>query len=205
MTLKLPLGNPSEQGRSAGLKSLFRKVDICRKCDKINCRRGTPVRGIGNINNPKMAFVVGFPTDLDEDRGKPLADGRIGIFADMLKVMDIQEDDVYLTYAMKCPGEHNPDEAVKACQPFLIEELSIVRPSVVVAFGKTASKVASNSSKDLEGLRGRWLDVKLPDKSKLSLRATFTLGAASRYPSIRSDMLDDIQMAINWVGRNRND
>lgn len=205
MTLRLPLGAPSQEGRSAGLKSLFKKVDICKKCPKVKNRKSSCVRGIGNINRPKLAFVAGFPTELDEDMGKPLADGRIGIFADLLEIMKLDEEGTYLTYAVKCPGDTNHDDTIKSCQPFILEELSIVRPTVVIALGQTAAQVVTNSSKSMEGLRGRWLDAKLPNKEKIPVRVTFTLGAASRYPAIRSDMLDDIQMAINWVTRNRND
>ncbi len=117
------------------LKSL---AERCKKC-RLHETRTQVVFGFGNIASRVM--VIGEAPGGNEDiYGKPFI-GKAGErFSSILKEYDIERDrDFYITNVVKCRPPKNrdpePDE-IKACQPYLIAQIKIIRPRLFLALGR---------------------------------------------------------------------
>jgi uracil-DNA glycosylase family 4 len=93
-------------------------------------------------DGPKKArlMIVGeIPTTTDDDRAK-VFQGRQGqMIAKLLIQLGIQREEVYLTYAVKCHSPSTPNKtSIKACKPYLMEEIQKVKPEIIVTLGNAA-------------------------------------------------------------------
>src|SRR6185369_13522186 len=119
------------------LEALREHIGDCRRC-KLAPHRTNLVFGVGN---PKARLVfVGEAPGHDEDlRGEPFV-GRAGqLLTEIItKGMRIRREDVYICNVIKCrpPGNRNPEpDEVATCEPFLLRQLEIIGPEVIVALG----------------------------------------------------------------------
>ena len=103
--------------------------------------------GVGNPN-AEIVFVDSWPGDEIKRTNRPLSD-RIGKCLQwLLKLVDISPSRCYYTYAVKFPvgTGRKPSGADKAlCATMLREEIELVSPRVVVAFGADAWAAVANA------------------------------------------------------------
>lgn len=133
---------PAESGdRHLRLTQLAEQVRSCVRCELAKGRRQTVfARG-----NPDAALVfIGEGPGQEEDRvGLPFV-GPAGKLLDrMIAAMGFGRDDVYVCNVVKCrpPGNRTPlPSEAGACAPFLIGQLDVVQPKVIVALGRCATE-----------------------------------------------------------------
>ena len=104
-------------------------------------------------------MLVGEAPGAEEDRtGTPFV-GRSGALLDrLLSELDLPRAAVYVTSAVKCrpPGNRNPRSAeLRSCEHFLVGQLALVRPTVVVCLGATAARSVLGTTATISSLRGR--------------------------------------------------
>jgi uracil-DNA glycosylase family 4 len=118
-------------------------VAHCRNCRHLVLTRTQTVFGIGN---PDAEFMfVGEAPGRDEDRrGEPFV-GRAGKFlTEVIRLMGFARDDVYIANVLKCrpdaaEGNRKPTpEEMEVCLPYLMAQIGVVQPKVIVALGATA-------------------------------------------------------------------
>src|SRR5437867_3545401 len=130
------------------LLELQAQVEICHKCpDLVYSRRlypyGKPTFGYGNPNSP-IVFIGEAPgKDGCGTTGIPFTKDRSGeYYQHTLKAkLGLSLDDVWTTNMVKCCPENNRTPTnieIRNCLPFLVGELSIVDPLVIVPMGKIA-------------------------------------------------------------------
>ncbi|HVH72115.1 MAG TPA: uracil-DNA glycosylase, partial [Candidatus Dormibacteraeota bacterium] len=113
----------------------------CTRC-KLHKHRHTIVFGDGN---PKADLVfVGEGPGADEDaQGLPFV-GRAGkLLTQMIEAMGLQRKDVYICNVVKCrpPENRTPEEdEINTCSPFLLRQLEVISPKVIVCLGAVAAK-----------------------------------------------------------------
>jgi uracil-DNA glycosylase family 4 len=127
---------------------------LCRLCED----RRTVVFGEGDANADVM--FIGEGPGAEEDRtGRPFV-GQAGKLLDrMIFAMGFERAQVYIANVVKCrpPGNRDPkDDEVAACADYLDRQIDLIRPRVIVALGKPASRRLTGSSKPMGALRGRW-------------------------------------------------
>ncbi|MFC1512876.1 uracil-DNA glycosylase [Thermodesulfobacteriota bacterium] len=128
----------------------------CQRCDLKDSRSGI-VFGTG----PAQAdlFIVGEWPDQDEDRESKPFQGDNGVLLDrMLQAIGMTREQVYLTNIVKCrPNQDLPpkDNELKACRPFLLRQIAVVKPKVILAMGALATQVLLKNKTPLSRLRGR--------------------------------------------------
>lgn len=148
----------SRQEKIALLAELDAKhVKPCRKCVLCQQRR-TTVFGEGDVD--AALFFIGEGPGEEEDRtGRPFV-GRAGKKLDeMIAAMGLRREQVYIGNVVKCrpPGNRTPEPGEMAtCVPYLIRQLEIIRPKVIVLLGATAVRGLLEIPAAVGSLRGQW-------------------------------------------------
>ncbi len=125
-------------------------------------------------------MFIGEGPGADEDQqGLPFV-GRAGqLLNNMISAMGLKREQVYIANIVKCrpPGNRTPErDECDTCSPFLMRQIRVVRPKVIVALGATAAKNLLGMSDSMASLRGRFYDFSPP-------RAAGDTGRAVRYAS----------------------
>ncbi len=131
-------------------------ISNCEGCS-LHVDRKVPVVSKGSLNAKIM--ICGMcpgpdENDLNNYDGLPFI-GRAGKLLDEILVdADLNLDDVYITNVVKCyvkPGIKLEDEWIDSCFPFLINQISKVKPKIIVALGMDAAR-ALISQKKIPGI-----------------------------------------------------
>jgi uracil-DNA glycosylase len=193
---------------AAALKVIREDLGDCTRC-KLSKGRTNIVFGVGNPRADLM--FVGEGPGADEDaQGEPFV-GRAGqLLNNMIKAMGLRREDVYIANVVKCrpPGNRTPErDECDTCSPFLMRQIAVIKPKVIVALGATAAKnlLAMNSS--MAELRGRFYDfmptgVRSNDPSWQGARLAVTYHPAFllRDPRQKGEAWKDLQMVMKYLG-----
>lgn len=168
----------------------------CTRC-KLHKHRHTIVFGDGN---PKADLVfVGEGPGADEDaQGLPFV-GRAGkLLTQMIEAMGLQRKDVYICNVVKCrpPENRTPeDDEISTCSPFLLRQLEVISPKVIVCLGAVAAKTLLQTNRGISHFRGQWLDFR---NSKLI--ATYHPAYLLRNPNAKPEVWKDLQKVMAVLG-----
>src|SRR5260370_15751344 len=146
---------------SAALKLIREDLGDCTRC-KLHKGRTNLVFGVGTPRAELM--FVGEGPGADEDaQGEPFV-GRAGqLLNNMIKAMGLRRADVYIANIVKCrpPGNRTPEkDECDTCSPFLMRQIEVIRPKVIVALGAVAAKNLLAVNESIANLRGHWYDFK---------------------------------------------
>lgn len=147
----------SRQGKTDALKKLQDTVAACRNC-RLHEQRTNTVFGEGDPD-AKIMFIGEGPGENEDLQGRPFV-GKAGQLLDkMIGAMGLKRDQVYICNIVKCrpPGnrEPAPDETA-ACTAYLLRQIEIVRPQVIVTLGRPATQFILQSKLSMSKLRGQW-------------------------------------------------
>jgi DNA polymerase len=136
-----------------------RQVRECRLCP-LHKVRTRAVPGEGNWA-AELMFIGEAPGRDEDEQGRPFV-GRAGqLLRKIIAAMTFREDEVYITNVVKCRPPENRvphrDEA-EACFPYLVRQLEIIRPKVIVTLGKTPTEHFVPGRAGMGELRGRFGD-----------------------------------------------
>ena len=137
--------------------ALKEKVAGCTDC-KLRAGCTQTVFGIGDERANWL--LVGEAPGADEDRlGEPFV-GQAGRLLDnMLAALGLSRGkNVYIANVIKCrpPGNRNPEpDEVATCRPYLLRQIALIQPKVIVAMGRFAAQALLNTDATIASLRGR--------------------------------------------------
>jgi uracil-DNA glycosylase len=138
-------------------ESLRSEVLACTKCS-LHASRTQGVFGVGS--REAQWLVVGEAPGAEEDRrGEPFV-GRAGHLLDaMLKAIGLSRGrNVYIANVLKSrpPGNRDPKpEEVAACLPYLIRQIELLKPRIMLAVGRIAAQNLLATDAPLGRLRGK--------------------------------------------------
>jgi uracil-DNA glycosylase family 4 len=144
-------------GPSSGWVELKQEVPACTACS-LHKGRAQTVFGVGDEKAEWL--LVGEAPGAEEDRlGEPFV-GQAGRLLDnMLAAIDLKRgENVYICNVLKCrpPGNRNPEpEEVAKCTPFLLRQIELIRPKLIIAMGRFAAQTLLNTDASIASLRGR--------------------------------------------------
>jgi len=201
-----------EQGVSDPVKALkIIREDLgdCTRCPLHKQGRKQIVFGVGNPKAELMFIGEGPGADEDE-QGEPFV-GRAGqLLNNMIKAMGLQRKEVYIGNVVKCrpPGNRTPErEECDTCSPFLMRQIAVVKPKVIVALGAVAAKTLLAMSASMAQLRGRFYDFKPagvrsndPDWQGCKLAVTYHPAFLLRDPRQKGEAWKDLQMVMKELG-----
>jgi uracil-DNA glycosylase len=181
-----PLASPA----AAGLLALREHIGDCTRCKLHKLGRRQVVFGVGNPNAQLM--FVGEAPGADEDiQGEPFV-GRAGqLLTKIIEAIGLKRADVYIANVIKCrpPGNRNPEpDEVGTCEPFLNEQIDLIRPRVIVALGSFAAHALLKTDAPISRLRGRVHDYRGGAKLIPTFHPAFLLRSPERKRDVWEDM-----------------
>jgi uracil-DNA glycosylase len=171
-------------------------IGDCTRC-KLHKGRHKIVFGDGS---PKADLVfIGEGPGADEDaQGLPFV-GRAGkLLTQMIEAMGLQRKDVYICNVVKCRPPQNrapePDE-VETCSPYLIRQIDVINPKVLVCLGAVAAKTLLETNRGITQFRGQWLEWR-----GRKLMATYHPAYLLRNPNAKGEVWKDLQKVMAELG-----
>ncbi len=191
------------------LKIIREDLGDCTRCVLHKQGRKQIVFGVGN---PKAELMfVGEGPGADEDaQGEPFV-GRAGqLLNNMIKAMGISREQVYIANIVKCrpPGNRTPErEECETCSPFLMRQIAVIKPKVVVALGAVAAKTLLAMNASMMQLRGRFYEFRPtgvrsndPNWDGCKLAVTYHPAFLLRDPRQKGEAWKDLQMVMKELG-----
>jgi len=204
------LASKPEHGVSDPVKALkIIREDLgdCTRCALHKQGRKQIVFGVGNPK-AELMFVGEGPGADEDEQGEPFV-GRAGqLLNNMIKAMGITREQVYIANIVKCrpPGNRTPErEECETCSPFLMRQIAVIKPKVVVALGAVAAKTLLAMSASMMQLRGRFYDfkpagVRDPNWEGCKLAVTYHPAFLLRDPRQKGEAWKDLQMVMRELG-----
>jgi len=145
--------------------------------------------------NPNAGFMcVGeAPGATEDETGRPFVGAAGQLLTKILGAIDLKREDVFICNVLKHrpPGNRNPrPEEVTACSPYLIRQIDLIRPKVILALGTFAAQTLLDTKLSIGKLRGqvhRYYGVPLV--------VTYHPAALLRNPGWKRPTWEDVQLA----------
>jgi DNA polymerase len=116
----------------------------------------------------------------------------------MIEAMGVKRDDVYIANVVKCrpPENRQPEkDEVATCSPFLLRQLDVIRPKVIVCLGNIATQSLLGTNRSISSFRGQWVDFR-----GIQLLATYHPAYLLRNPAAKGDVWKDLQKVMAVLG-----
>jgi len=179
--------------RAQTLEELRSEIGDCRRC-KLWPGRTNIVYGVGNPH-AKLMFVGEGPGRDEDLQAEPFV-GRAGqLLTEIItKGMKLRREDVYIANVIKCrpPENRNPEpDEIAACQPFLLRQIELINPKVLVALGTFAAQTLLGVRTPISRLRGHWCDY-----HGVKLMPTLHPAYLLRNPADKKLVWEDIKLVM---------
>jgi len=191
-TAKLPAGE-----RAAALRAIQEEIGDCTRCPLAYAGRHKIVFGDGSPA-ARLMFIGEGPGADEDIQGLPFV-GKAGqLLNNMIGAMGLSRTDVYIANIVKCrpPGNRVPEPIeANTCSPFLLRQIDVVQPEVIVALGATAAMYLLGVKQSLSSLRGRWHTCR-----GAKLAVTYHPAFLLRDPRQKAEAWKDLQMVMATLG-----
>jgi uracil-DNA glycosylase len=173
------------------LDEIAEKVRTCTRCDLYK----TATKAVPGEGDPSADLVcVGeAPGAKEDETGRPFVGQAGQLLTKILAAIDLTREQVFICNVLKHrpPGNRNPlPEEVEACSPYLIRQLELIKPKVIVAFGTFAAQTLLQTKTPLGQLRGL-----VHRYHGIPLIVTYHPAALLRNPAWKRPTWEDVKLA----------
>ena len=206
----MPLSVVNSEDRDTQLQVILEDIGAdCQRCKLAKLGRKQIVFGTGDPHAELM--FIGEGPGADEDaQGLPFV-GRAGqLLNNMIAAMGLKRGQVYIANIVKCrpPGNRTPErDECETCSPFLMRQIQVIRPKVIVALGATAAKNLLGMNDSMSAMRGRFYDFSPPrtfgeagEPLTCKLAVTYHPAFLLRDPRQKKEAWKDLQMVMKYLG-----
>jgi uracil-DNA glycosylase len=187
--------NPSKEMKQSEsvkdqLVELRNETLKCFKCAELCHTRKNVVFGSGSTR-AKLMFVGEAPGADEDEQGLPFV-GRAGqLLTKIIESIGLQREDVFIANVLKCRPPQNrrpkPEEVVN-CEPFLIQQIKLIKPVMLCALGTSAAQTLLKTETPISQLRGKFYDY-----HGSRLLCTFHPAYLLRNPSEKRSVWEDMK------------
>jgi len=136
--------------------SEVRGCRLCRLCET----RTTGVPGEGDPN-AEIMFIGEGPGFHEDQQGRPFVGAAGQLLVEMLKLIGLRRDEVFITNVVRCrpPGNRDPQpEELAACDTYTQRQIAVLDPKLIVTLGRysMARFFGPGSMRDLHGRSKDW-------------------------------------------------
>ncbi len=186
-----------ELAAAASIDAIAQLVARCAGCELTK----TKTRDVVGEGNPNADFVVvgEAPGEEEDKTGRPFVGASGQLLTKILAAIQLPREQVYICNVLKHrpPGNRNPSPAeVAACSPFLLRQLELVKPKVILALGTFAAQTLLRTKEPIGKLRGR-----VHRYYGIPLVVTYHPAALLRNPNWKRPTWDDVQLARRILDR----
>jgi DNA polymerase len=152
------------------LASMRVAVKSCKGCPLFHCGHAVFGEGAAKV---KVMFIGEQPGDLEEKQGRPFVGPSGRLFDEALAAANIDRESTYVTNAVKhfkhekrgtARIHKKPNDAeVRACYPWLEQEIEVVQPKLIVVLGATAAQALLGKQFRVTKQRGEVVESPLAD------------------------------------------
>ena len=186
-----PAVHPHPAEASPEWDALAEEVRRCTKC-ALHSTRTQTVFGVGNRRAQWM--FVGEAPGADEDRqGEPFVGAAGKLLNAMLAALGLKREEVFIANVLKCRPPNNRDpqaNEVEHCEPYLIRQIELIQPKLIVALGRHAAHSLLKTDLALARLRGQPHSYQ-----NIPLVVTYHPAYLLRTPSDKRKAWDDLRRA----------
>ncbi len=187
----------AKPSKKEALLKLAKVTDSCVKCKALVRNRNNVVFGAGNAN-AKLMFVGEAPGFEEDRQGFPFV-GRAGqLLTKMIEAIGLSRSQVFIGNVLKCrpPNNRNPlPQEIMNCQPYLMEQIEIIKPKIICALGSFAAKTLLESDVPISRLRGVFHNY-----YNTKLLPTFHPAYLLRNPSEKRKAWEDLKLIKKELG-----
>ena len=200
-TIAVPQPVPVAAERKAvsdtDLKPIAAEISACKKCALHKTRTNT-VPGQGH-ESPDIMFIGEAP-GADEDAQGLAFVGRAGkLLTKMIEAMGLSREEVFIGNILKCrpPDNRAPlPEEMAMCMPYLLRQIQVLKPKVIVAMGNTSVKSLLKTDTGITKLRGEWTEFE-----GVPFMPTYHPAYLLRNPPMKKDCWEDLKSVLKKLGR----
>jgi uracil-DNA glycosylase family 4 len=177
--------------RLTSLKAVAKAVDGCTRCPLYR----TAKNGVPGEGDPKARLVcVGEAPGANEDSsGRPFVGQAGQLLTKILEAVKLTREEVFITNVIKHrpPGNRNPmPDEIAACSPYLVRQLELIKPKVIIAFGAFAAQTLLETKTPIGKLRGL-----VHQYHGIPLVVTYHPAALLRNPAWKRPTWEDVKLA----------
>ncbi|HEX5436899.1 MAG TPA: uracil-DNA glycosylase [Gemmatimonadaceae bacterium] len=177
--------------RADSLDEIATMVAKCTRCPLYKTATN-PVPGEGSPH-ARLMCIGEAPGATEDQTGRPFVGAAGQLLTKILAAIQLTRDDVFITNVLKHrpPGNRNPmPDEVTACRPYLVRQIELIRPAVLVAFGTFAAQSLLDTKLSLGKLRGT-----VHRYRGIPLVVTYHPAALLRNPAWKRPTWEDVQLA----------
>ncbi len=191
---ELSLGRPGET-----LEDIRKDIGECVRCPLYQGR--TKIVHTEGSPSARLMFVGEAPGADEDASGRPFV-GRAGqLLNKIIEAIGLKREDVLIGNVNRCrpPQNRTPTtEEAKTCKPFLLRDINVVRPEVVVVLGNTAMKNLLDTKEGITKLRGQFQDY-----NGIKVMPTFHPAYLLRDPSKKRETWDDMKKVRDYLNEKK--
>lgn len=182
---------PVDLSSARTLEDVAAAIARCKACSL----SATALNHVPGEGNPQAKFVIvgEAPGANEDEQGRPFVGKSGDLLTKILEAIQFKREDVFICNVLKHrpPGNRNPTTPeIVACRPFLLRQLEILQPKVILALGTFAAQTLLDSDVPIGQLRG-----KEHTYHGIPLVATYHPAALLRNPNWKRPAWEDVQLA----------
>ena len=179
------------------LESIERAIATCTRCP-LYATAKNPVPGEGS-HKAEFMLVGEAPGATEDETGRPFVGQAGQLLEKILAAIKFTREDVFIVNVLKHrpPGNRNPlPQEVSACSPYLVRQIELIRPKVLVALGSFAAQTLLDTKLSIGKLRGQ-----IHRYYGVPLIVTYHPAALLRNPAWKRPTWEDVQLARRILDR----
>jgi DNA polymerase len=177
-------------------------IGECMRCPLCCEGRSKIVHSEGNVK-ARLMFVGEAPGADEDAQGRPFV-GRAGqLLNKIIEAIGMKREDVFIGNVNRCRPANNRTPTIAeaaTCKPFLLREIAILRPDVIVVMGNTAMKNLLDTKEGITKLRGNFMDYK-----GIKVMPTFHPAFLLRDPSKKRETWEDMKKVREYLHKTKSE
>ncbi len=184
---------------------LSAQLESCSSCD--HCSRATQVVHGEGSRGADIMLVGEQPGDREDLVGRPFVGPAGKVLDDALRESGLDRSALYLTNAVKhfryrSNGKRrlheNPREGdIHQCRPFLLQEIALVQPKVVVCLGRTAARAILGQHVKVSDVRGQLIRLSDNTSCLVTAHPASILRSRNESATARQHLVRDLSVAVS--------
>ena len=191
---ELSLGRPGET-----FEDIWQDIGECVRCPLHKGR--TKIVNTEGSRTARLMFVGEAPGADEDASGRPFV-GRAGqLLNKIIEAIGLKREEVLIGNVNRCrpPANRTPTlEEAKTCKPFLLREIAVARPEVIVVLGNTAMKNLLDTKEGITKVRGQFQDY-----HGIKVMPTFHPAYLLRDPSKKRETWDDLKKVRDYLNQTK--